>query len=435
MLKYYLVTICSLLFILNKGITQEFRVIENPINYYTYDKFEKTIYYEDLFTGEIYKTGIDSTFREYFLPDGYTTPFIFNNSHTSAIIKFTYNGNPKYELYFYEFDNDTLLFKSEVTGGILISPSDKNILLRGDEPSYYSIIDDTVVISELDLFIDHSEWKDDYSFFFISSDQYLYKYNYPTSTIDTLIEFEEPNKEITSVAYNHTENILAYGYHCDGNNQLILMDVITGNKKVIYDMNDDHEHIQGLAILIKNIKWSFDFNKIAFFLRYYTLSASDIMTYNCEEEKWKRHTDWGNYGVKYNLQWINQDTILYEYDSQIYGFNLKEEVSIKQAPIPKTYEISVRNYPNPFNASTNIKVKLPPNLLHANIRVDIYNTNGQRVQQLYNYIRENNSLIFTWDSQSNNNLNISSGLYFLKIIIMENGKDKAKKSHKVILIK
>jgi hypothetical protein len=433
------IIIIVIIFVLHiKGMSQEFRVMEDPIIYYTYDRYEKIIYYRDFFTGEIYKTGIDSIYREYFLPDEYTDFKFFNNSHKLALLRYIKNQEPMYELYFFDFVNDILLFKNKVSGGISISPSDENILLVGDEPSYYSIIDDTVMMAESNLFIDCcAEWKNDSSFYFIREND-LYQYSYSTSSIDTLIAHGDNYDRITSIGYNYDKNILAYGYfsNLDYNNQLILMDVLTGNKKVVYDLNRDDNELSGMAIMIKNIKWSPDYDKIAFFLRYYTLPASDIRTYNCEDETWTRYTNWdNNYGVKYNLQWINQDTILYENDSQIYGFDLKGASSIKQSPHPETHEINISNYPNPFNTSTKIEVALPQYVIIDDIFIDIYNINGQRIQQLRGYKRYNNSLIFIWDIQNRHYLSISSGVYLLKIKFVGNGVNNIIKSHKVILIK
>ena len=66
-----------------------------------------------------------------------------------------------------------------------------------------------------------------------------------------------------------------------------------------------------------------------------------------------------------------------------------------------------QNYPNPFNPSTSIKYNIArPGL----VKIDVYNTLGQRVKELVNEIKASGSYNISFNSSS-----ISSGIYFYKI--------------------
>ena len=66
-----------------------------------------------------------------------------------------------------------------------------------------------------------------------------------------------------------------------------------------------------------------------------------------------------------------------------------------------------QNYPNPFNPSTSIKYNIAkPGL----VKIDVYNTLGQRVKELVNEVKESGSYNISFNSSS-----ISSGIYFYKI--------------------
>jgi len=69
--------------------------------------------------------------------------------------------------------------------------------------------------------------------------------------------------------------------------------------------------------------------------------------------------------------------------------------------------ISLSNYPNPFNASTNIKFTLPNS---SNVKIDIYDMLGRRVSTIVN-----EHLFAGYHSVIWNPEDLSSGIYFYKI--------------------
>jgi photosystem II stability/assembly factor-like uncharacterized protein len=75
-------------------------------------------------------------------------------------------------------------------------------------------------------------------------------------------------------------------------------------------------------------------------------------------------------------------------------------------PVVQRFSLE-QNYPNPFNPSTSIKYNIAkPGL----VKIDVYNTLGQRVKELVNEVKESGSYNISFNSSS-----ISSGIYFYNI--------------------
>ena len=88
---------------------------------------------------------------------------------------------------------------------------------------------------------------------------------------------------------------------------------------------------------------------------------------------------------------------------------------------PLDYALN-QNYPNPFNPSTTIKFSLPE---AANVTLRIYNTLGQKVDELVNTNLEAGWYNYQWDA-----VNIATGIY-----IFELRSDKFISVKKMILMK
>ena len=87
------------------------------------------------------------------------------------------------------------------------------------------------------------------------------------------------------------------------------------------------------------------------------------------------------------------------------------------------------NYPNPFNPMTTIKYGLKEK---ADVRLEIYNSKGQKVRTL---IDENQSAGYhniTWNGKDDNGRATSSGIYFYKL---KTGDGKFSSTKKMILMK
>ena len=97
---------------------------------------------------------------------------------------------------------------------------------------------------------------------------------------------------------------------------------------------------------------------------------------------------------------------------------------------PVTYITgSIRNYPNPFNPSTNIEFSVNKN--SANADVSIYNIKGQKITTIYNgTINKNRVYNYTWNGTGSSGKIVSSGVYFIRLSV-----DNYNNIKRVILMK
>ncbi len=86
------------------------------------------------------------------------------------------------------------------------------------------------------------------------------------------------------------------------------------------------------------------------------------------------------------------------------------------------------NSPNPFNPVTDIKFYVPQN---AHVKLEIYNTLGQKVSTLVNRPMEGGLQTVRWDARDDFGNDVSSGFYFYQITIDK----KHKLQRKILLLK
>jgi hypothetical protein len=79
--------------------------------------------------------------------------------------------------------------------------------------------------------------------------------------------------------------------------------------------------------------------------------------------------------------------------------------------IPAVYSLSP-NYPNPFNPSTKIDFSVPKD---GNVKINIFNINGQLVATLYNSYTFSGNYTVTWDGKTSDGAIASSGIYFYQL--------------------
>ncbi len=80
------------------------------------------------------------------------------------------------------------------------------------------------------------------------------------------------------------------------------------------------------------------------------------------------------------------------------------------SPLPKTFGLD-KNFPNPFNPSTNINYTVPKK---SHVQLEVYNVLGQRVKTLVSGVRDAGVWQVTWDGDSESGSKVSSGMYFYK---------------------
>jgi len=80
--------------------------------------------------------------------------------------------------------------------------------------------------------------------------------------------------------------------------------------------------------------------------------------------------------------------------------------------VPTTFELE-QNFPNPFNPSTSISVKLPHD---AHIRLDIYSVLGQLVKTLADDQFTQGVHTFWWNGTDGSGTIAASGVYFYRLM-------------------
>ena len=96
--------------------------------------------------------------------------------------------------------------------------------------------------------------------------------------------------------------------------------------------------------------------------------------------------------------------------------------SVKDDPdnniIPQS-EIIIANYPNPFNSSTLIVFTIPYDLTNENTQLKIYDVQGSLIATLVNQQLAAGNYVIKWEGKNQNNLDVSSGVYFYNIKVGE----------------
>ena len=86
--------------------------------------------------------------------------------------------------------------------------------------------------------------------------------------------------------------------------------------------------------------------------------------------------------------------------------------STEEESKPTTFLLS-QNYPNPFNPVTNFKFSLPK---ASHVQIEIFNILGQKVKTLVDENMKAGSFVVDWDGEDQRGVEVSSGIYFYRMI-------------------
>ena len=106
-------------------------------------------------------------------------------------------------------------------------------------------------------------------------------------------------------------------------------------------------------------------------------------------------------GMTYNLQMVLGLLVV---DA---GWMLSAEEEL----LPEVFALH-NNYPNPFNPITNIRYDVPE---VSDVRIDIYNINGQRVRTLVSREHQPGRYKIQWNATNEFGSPVASGMYIYKI--------------------
>lgn len=124
-----------------------------------------------------------------------------------------------------------------------------------------------------------------------------------------------------------------------------------------------------------------------------------------------------------------EGTVLYRLKQMDYNgeFEYSDQVAVNLTFVPSEYYIS-QNYPNPFNPSTTIKYSLP---VESNVRINIYNSIGQIIDQLVSEIQSSGNYEVSWNAQ-----NYSSGIYYYSFEVTSvDGSKSHREMKKIVFLK
>lgn len=124
-----------------------------------------------------------------------------------------------------------------------------------------------------------------------------------------------------------------------------------------------------------------------------------------------------NFDYLYDVKTI--DTIYIAYSSPdeilVKDIHLKSNAyvltGIKKDEVTENNELTLLNYPNPFNSSTNFFVKLPGSMKDKPANIHIYNSNGRLVKS----IQAKDGASSFWDGKDSEGNLVSSGRYYYQL--------------------
>jgi hypothetical protein len=87
-------------------------------------------------------------------------------------------------------------------------------------------------------------------------------------------------------------------------------------------------------------------------------------------------------------------------------------------------------YPNPANASVNIRLGVPSTASSSRLEVEVFDVRGRRVKQVYSGELDPGFHEFHWDGTNQSEHRVSSGIYFLRV-----DSEKGHAHSKVVLVR
>jgi flagellar hook assembly protein FlgD len=74
--------------------------------------------------------------------------------------------------------------------------------------------------------------------------------------------------------------------------------------------------------------------------------------------------------------------------------------------------VSVTNYPNPFNSETTISYSIPLNDI---VSIEIYNNQGKKIKTLVNEYQASGNHSVVWNGKDDKGKAVSNGIYYYNI--------------------
>jgi hypothetical protein len=95
------------------------------------------------------------------------------------------------------------------------------------------------------------------------------------------------------------------------------------------------------------------------------------------------------------------------------GVYMLTDFTSAQPPLVSPPAVTLSNYPNPFNPSTEIRFQLSDASQLDHAQIEIFNVKGQKVRKLE--MKRDLSCSITWDGTDSNNQPVASGMYLYQL--------------------
>lgn len=410
---------------------QAFAISEVQAEFFSIDRYANDVYYIDRFTGEVLKRNIPAWIAS--KTDFITMPEFANKSWKAVFAKDT-------SIFITDFENDSTWVLIDSAGfyregshpGYRFSPNDLFLWYRDN---LYSFRDNISYKVETPYPITEQVWSSDSTLIMAGSDVRKFtEYNFLNAEVDTFLVLNE-YKEITTYSYNVSRNILAYSLYPNRTEEYIPKIYLYNRetKETVIAFNplmDDSAEVASCwssRVGISSLNWSEDETKLAFFSFGLTNSFSGVYIYDLDLDTTYRYTECEDYGLKYELDWYNKDTLVYvDYSTvQVFGFDATSPItSVQEIQNNERYnsEIVIKTYPNPFNDSINIEIV--GNIVQPELT--IYDINGRRVKTFGEIKTLNGEKQIEWRGRNNHGHYVASGIYFI-VVSNNQGMNVSKK--------
>jgi hypothetical protein len=414
-------------------IAQEYQITNVPVVQYSIDRYNDELYYRHDITGDIYKT--NSTGTHHTLTKFPSLPQFSNNSHNAAFV----SGDT---LYFHDFANDTsyfLEYNALLVPNLLFSPSDDKILCGGDtevDIIYYSFKDHSVHNTGITIYPDVMDWSTDTTILYVTLGGVdIRVLNINDLNENILVQYAD-NVIIWGLASNININAFTYSYTFNvyENTFVNLYSLETGVDSTVYNFREQGPGQGEYEIyIIRSLAWEKGTNKLGFIGANPFQYLSLIYVFDYTSFNTYLYSDWhtNGDGFKYNLQWLNKDTVVYSdyYDGgYLFGLAVTTPVSVKDDKnfIANRFELYAA-YPNPFNPSTTIKFEIPA---YSSVSIKVYDIMGEEIKYLLNENLYPGQYTVEWGGSYEFDNNLSAGIYFVQMIA-----GKFQKTIKLIYLK
>lgn len=422
------------------SLAQEFLISDLAAVDFSVDRRARVIYLDHLFSDAVFSYNLNTnkldTTEYHYCPQ-------FANKNYWAFA---------HDYGFIDCENDTLItFENleDFHGGFLFSFSPNDLGFVGNNGnsnyavnpnSYYSIPDKKLYNSlpeSLGLRWERPSpsWASDTTMMFSTiNNGVIVEINLKTGEVDTVYESEIENDRIVGFKYSPGDDFLFYVNSEFDWQRIWNYDLESKESEVFYDFDTENpeSHCRGTYFGFESLQWSPNKKKIAFVGFFYTISASSIYCHFTDSNKTYLYGICDDYGLKYDVEWLDNDTIIYRNatDARIYGYDLTSSItSVKNSEILPTEYLSIQNYPNPFNAATILKINMPS---AGDVNIRIYNTIGELIRIIDAGYLGAGQYNFKWRGKDNNGYEVGSGVYLA--LVEFNGSNNKKKNAAVKLL-